>query len=159
MIWFLRVQDELVIAMSLAGLNEIGAAKAALARADQAMPTPFSEFDRAFAWGIWHDWIICRFLQEEAKKVVSGNKTTESHKSHECDSTTHRLAASLWRALGASALARGSRLNTGYHNDYECEVCFPLFSVSELSAVLCGPEHLVNRHVDAASRHGLAGFP
>ncbi|MFL5244191.1 MAG: protein kinase domain-containing protein [Gemmataceae bacterium] len=71
MIWFLRVQDELVIAMALAHLHEAGQAKSALARAEQAMPTAFSEFDRAFTYGAWHDWLICQFLHAEAKEAIS----------------------------------------------------------------------------------------
>jgi len=77
MIWFLRVQNELVIAMALAQKGEVGAAKTAIARAEQAMPSSFSEFDRAFAWGAWHDWLICQFLHAEAKETISRQSSEE----------------------------------------------------------------------------------
>jgi hypothetical protein len=80
---FLRIQNDFVLSMALAQLHDAKEAKAAFTRGAQLLKSESPRFEQPSPDGNWHDWLICRLLQEEAKSVVAEDKIREPAKSPE----------------------------------------------------------------------------
>jgi hypothetical protein len=71
---FLRIQNDFVLSMALAQLHDSVEAKAAFTRGAQLLKSESPRFEQPGPDGNWHDWLICRFLHEEAKTAVTDKR-------------------------------------------------------------------------------------